>query len=86
MCLEFGTPVVKVVTTKSRSLFRGLGYICDNMHVKLLFSSPSFESCERFQRKKYFHMHVVTDPLPTPAPKQTTGLCCDNFHNWSPKL
>ena len=19
-------------------------------------------------------------------PKQTTGLCCDNFHNWSPKL
>ena len=52
VCLEFGTPVVKVVTTKSHSLFRGLG---EDLHVNLrvttMFSFPSFESCESFQRK-----------------------------------
>ena len=50
MCLEFGTPVVKVVSPVV--CLGGWEMICDNMHhVNILFSFPSFESCERFQRK-----------------------------------
>ena len=48
MCLEFGTPEVKIVTTKSVVCLGGWEMICDNMHVIVLFSFPSFESCERF--------------------------------------
>ena len=48
VCLEFGTPVLKVVTTKFRSLFRGLG---DDLWQHACERIIFFEIFHNFQKK-----------------------------------
>ena len=94
VCLEFGTPVVKVVTTKSRSLFRGLGEDLWHACETIIF----FEIFHNFQKKgkKIIRSHacchrsspnplnrlrdfvVTTFTTGVPNSKHTTGLCRDN--------